>query len=248
MLARKALLTREKTRIVYTSYINGLAPVLWYRLRETGGTTVANSGSLAQTGTWAAGGGALGQTGALGANEAYDFDGAAASGSLVSTSAATEVNNAAALTIAALVNLDGAGGSGGVSYFFVDNGFVRALRINSASLPLRAFVANGGTAANTITVNNAVTTGAWQWVFMTYDDAGDRIIRLYRGISGAVAQLATTTETQGTAAASNGSGQINVGNHTGRANALDGRTDEFLFFDKVLSAAQMTQIVALSGV
>lgn len=226
----------------YEAYITSLAPLLWLRLRETSGTTPVNSGSLAGlTITWTAGAGALGQTGQLGANEAYDFDALAS----IITIAATASLDLATFTEVALVRPDAAGESsvGRISNYGSGTQFTQ---FNGALTALRAQV-GAGTAANTV-ATTGLTAATWALLFQTYDDAGDRKVRLYKGIAGAVAEYAYSTQDAATGTRSSvAASALNVGNRTLTDCTWDGLYDEFMMFNRILSAAEMLQITLLSG-
>lgn len=239
--AHKLLLLLSGGGLSYASYIASLAPVLWLRLRETSGTNAANSGSLgaAADGTWTPGAGAVGQTGQLGANEAYDFDGAASD---ILIPDATAINNVAVVTYATLFKADGAG-ENNIGMFYSSS--TRQFRINSSSFPVRMFI-SGTANANSVTNNSFISTGAYHWIFATFDNTGDRKVRLYKGISGAVTEATYTTQDAMTGPIVN-TATHHVGNNAAANGTFDGLIDESLIFDRVLTTAEMLQITTLSG-
>jgi hypothetical protein len=86
---------------------------------------------------------------------------------------------------------------------------------------------------------------------VSYNDAGDRKVHIHIGASGAVGECAYSTQTAATGTLSNLSGSgynLYIGNIYDQSGTFDGLIDEVLCFNKVLTAAQMLQIVRLSGV
>lgn len=223
----------------YADYIASLAPLLWLRLRETSGTSVANSGSLGGSGTWTAGSGALGQTGKLGANEALLFDGS------VSKIVSADNPKTPAFTACGLAfgNSQGENSAGAILHTgqqASDN----TLRVSGAGA-ITSGVDTDSTDAVTTSVNGAFETGKWIWYFATYDDNGDRKIYLYKGLAGALSNI-VSSQTAATGIRSN-SGGYQVGNFSD-VRTWDGLIDEVLLFPRILTSGEMLRIIQLSGV
>lgn len=227
----------------YVEYITQtINPVLWMRNRETSGTTATNSGSAGATLNGVIGGTTtLGQTGQLGANEAFLCDGAT---SIVTITNNALINQLSAATYAFLVNINSAG-EGSLGRFF-DAGTDRIF-FNSVSRNIQAMFAGSGGNAQTIT-SDAIATATWQWLFVTYDFSGDKIVRIYKGVSGTATQLATSTQTAGSGSKANNTSNKNLWNDATQARTMDGLVDEFFLVDRVLSNAEMQQIVSLTNV
>ena len=221
-------------------YVADATMPLWLRFRETTGTVAVNSGSAgaALNGT-IAGTTVLGQTGALGANEAFDLDG------LTSriTSAGVEY---ATFTIAMLVRPDNAG-EGNVGAFFSHANTVNRLQFSGSLNAITMKVAAGTDALSTTTTGLAAAI--WQWIFLTYADAGDRKIHLYKGVSGAVSEYAYSAQDAATGTKATMAGQtLTIGNRTANDVTFDGRIDEFKLHTVVRPIAWMTDLVRSKGV
>lgn len=228
----------------YEAAVTALAPAMWLRLRETSGTTVANSGTTA-AGTFTPGTGAVGQTGQLGANEAFRFDGA---DSKISVPASVLINNLTDFTWAVLCNFATAG-ENGAGNLLVDAGGNRILALISAT-PFRLnwqvwHTSDFSTRISAAGVQN-ITANTWAWVFATYT-AADKTPRLYVGRSGAVNELTYSTSTISVNALANSSGAMLTGNNNANTRTVDGLIDEAIIFPSVLTTAQMLSIVQASG-
>lgn len=238
------ILFEPQRRKTYASYVgNIIRPLVWYRHRETSGTVVANSGTLGNTldGVWTAGAGAVGQTGKLGFNEAYDYDGAA---SLTTIAANASLQNITAMTMAILCKPDSPGESN-VGTFSADNR--HQFRISGLNFPLRCFIVSSATAANSVTPDAFVASGVWHWVFCTFDNAGDRLIRFYKGVGGVLTEATYNTQTAMTGTLNNGGGGYIIGNISTAAQTFDGLIDEYFVKDRVLTLAEMQQIALLTA-
>lgn len=243
---RRALLGGASYASTLQSFVDAGTLPLWLRFRETSGTTAANAGSSGATlnATWTPGVGSVGQTGKLGANEAYLYD---ALNSKATIADATSIASAAVFTQAVLIRPATAGESNSGAFMYWDSNTQAYFKIDSNLNAVNVRVDTDATSANTLgTLTLAANT--WQWVFATYDNAGDRKLRLYKGVGGAVteataygAQTAATGNliAQGTA--------LVIGNRSANDNTFDGLFDEALRFNIVLSSAQMLQIVQQSG-
>lgn len=243
MVLNLARLMPAYSSLTYANYIASLAPLLWLRLRETSGTTVTNSGSVALNGTWTAGAGALGQTGKLGINEAYDFDGANSKIVLADNAA---IQALATYTIVALCNADGAGESSAGTILHLGAGVSGGFRRTGTS---NAWVMNfdtDGTDANSTTNVDFAPDGVWLCMFGTFDNAGDRTARIYKGVSGAVAEATYATQTPATGTRVTPIGAV-IGNFAD-VRTWDGLIDEVLIFNRILTAGEMLQITQLLGV
>lgn len=233
--------------LTYDQYIASLAPLLWYKFNETGGTAVINYGSLSSgNGVWTPGVGALGQTGLLGANQAYLFD---ALDSLVTGPASANINNANQFTYASLVKVSSAG-EASAARFHVDNGQQRSLFFASSISPFRLNWQIGAATTSGLVTSNAgqgLITNTWAWLFCTYDDTTDRRPHIFKGQGGAMAELAYSANNAAVGTLNNGSGALLIGNRPGSDRTLDGYYDELLFFNRILSTTEMTQITLLSA-
>lgn len=227
-LPRKTLLDQ------YAEYIASLAPVLWLRFREVSGTNVANSGSMAAVGTFTPGVGAVGQAGLLGANEAYDFDGADSKVQFANADVAAlkALTTQRSMILCFLDNL----GEASVGFLWtwgVNTSHV--WRINSTN---RMFgqIDTDGTNAAANTNNNEISDciGVWRLFFMDYDDTDamglGRKIRFFKSVpgSGVVTPLTLATDTAATGTVVEPSADYAVGNTTSQIFTFNGRIDELI--------------------
>lgn len=212
-----------------------VAPLLWARFTETSGSIVRNYGKLgeAQNGVWTLGAGALGQTGYFGVNHAADFDGLV---SKVSIPAIAAINALTKLTYGILFKADTFGelNLGGL---ILDTGENRQVRFNTNGA-VRAILAASGQ-ANSVTANSFVSTGVWTYLFMTYDDSGDRKIRLYKLVSGVLTEASYTTQTAATGTLANGVGDLVMGNAAAQHITFDGLIDDVFVDDRVYTSDEM---------
>src|SRR5690606_28615016 len=129
-------------------------------------------------GTWTAGAGALGQNGYFNNVNAYDFDALVSSVAIPSNAG---IQNLAAFTIVALVRPDGLGEGNAGTIFHLGATPSGGLRFATSNV-LGFSVDTDTTDAVAVTNNpaTALTLGNWALLFGTYDDAGDRLPRIYR--------------------------------------------------------------------
>lgn len=237
----------------YFDYVTGLAPLLWLRLRETSGTTVANSGSVAASGTWTPGVGAVGQTGRFGANEAYDFDALDSKIQFTSANIAA-LNSLTTQRWAFLLNADSLGETGNGILALYGNDFGHHFVRLASSNRLVANIETSGTDGSAITSNDEVSDliGGWRWIFMDYDD-GDamglgRKIRLFKSVpgSGVITPLALGTDIPATGTITTQTADLVIGNFTGQTRTFDGKMDEVIIQSGLWTTAIMQQISLLT--
>lgn len=89
---------------------------------------------------------------------------------------------------------------------------------------LRAYVGCATTPANAISDDNEISDiiGNWAWIFMDYDDAGTRKIRLWKAIDGIVTQLSLGTDQAGVGAVTAQTDDLFFGNSSGLSTTLAG--------------------------
>lgn len=232
----------------YVPYILSFSPLEWLRHNELTGVAVKNYGSLINAdGVWTAGVGALNQIGQLGVHEAYDFDGAV---SLITINYNAALDGLSEFTFAALVKADSAGeGNVGTIYTWGNNNTTATFRFVGASRALIWVHRYSITNMQTVTTT-ALTLGQWYWVFGTYSQSGDRFGHIYISSAGAAVEAAYS----GAPApiASVGTPTLNavspiIGNLAVAANTWDGLIDEVIWFPRVLTVAEMTNIIRLSN-
>lgn len=245
---RRRMQMQQMGSIRYADYAASLLPLLWYKFNEPSGTTVTNYGSLGSgDGTFTPGVGAVAQTDSMGAQEAYDFDGA---DSKVTGPTSTSINNAPIFSVAAKLKADTSGEATN-GYIWSDNGGNRVLLISSgASSPYRLSFGVWCTTMQALAVS-AVGSGVIQsddmWVFGTYDNTGDRTPHIYFGNAAAVAEATYSTSTPASNTLANASGALLLGNNSSNIRTWDGLFGEFMFFDRVLTLAEMRALTGLSA-
>lgn len=235
------------------AYLESLNPLVGLHLREGSGTVPANYGRLSVTTLWTPGVGALGQTGKLGPVEAYSFD--------ALNSRIRIVNNA---TLAAMTTQKygflckiNSLGEGNLGHLFGWSAGAAGANLNylivQATNKLNALINTDGTDAIATANNNQVAdiigAGVWAWLFMDYDDAGTRKIRLFKGLNGTVTTLSLATDQAATGSViSMGANNLGIFTNDGQSFTSDGLIDEVLIDDSLWTAAQMQTIVSLTGV
>ncbi|MEV4448515.1 LamG domain-containing protein [Streptomyces mirabilis] len=218
--------------MAYSDVVLADSPLLYYRLEETSGTTIADSGSLAVNGT--ATGLTLGQTGIAGTptGKAASFNGTTSRVEVATTNAfyndkswSAEAWFKCGATLANDYNTLVRRGSGG-SYVLL------RVRGSSNSNPnrLEAYVATGSGSVTLITATNTVNDNAWHHVVLTADGS---TLRLYLDGS----QKDSKAYPAGTVA-------IATSQFIGTAESLSewfsGTLDEVAFYGSALSATRVT--------
>lgn len=240
---RRRMQMQQMGSISYSDYIASLAPLLWHKYNEPSGATATNYGSLGsgQNGTYS--NATLAQTGQLGAGQAALWNGTT---TYVQISATAALETPTARTWCFLHNPT-SGGEGGNGRLFNWANAGNLLFQTNVNKVLYALIATSGVVPTSLTPSNFVTLSTWQWSFMTYDDAGDRKIRFYKGIGGAVTEATYSTQTAGTGTLSASGGDLYIGNRQLADGTYDGLIDDLVMFNYVLTTAQMLQITTLSG-
>lgn len=215
-----------------TSIADGSLPV-WLSLDETG-TVVKNWGSAGSAANGVADQITQQAGGIISPSHAAAFNGTT---SAIPTSIDSGWVPGAAVTIAALVRLDGLGGGRqGYIVIFSDRlifytNDARQIRVWLSGNKYRDFA-------------QGERYCAWAWYFMTYNDAGDRRPRVYLGMPGAITELSPGAAAySGTLSAASAA---TIGNRPDRARGLVGRLDEVLIYNRVIQTAEMQNIVTLT--
>lgn len=226
-------------QVNHDGYLSSLSPLLTLRYNEISGTTVKNYGSLgaAQDGAWTAGAGAQGQASPLGQNQAYDHDGL---NSKVTVPATAAINNLTALTYGIFFKAD-TFGELSLGGFFLDTAENRQFRFNTSGAIRGILTATG--AANSISANSFVSTGVWTYLLMTYDDAGERKMRFYKGVSGVLTEATYTTHTAASGTLGNGGGDLVVGNAAGQNVTFDGLISRAFVLGRMLPLDLMSKLM-----
>jgi hypothetical protein len=239
------LLPAYTAGLTYAQRVAALNPLLWLRNRETSGTNAANSGSAGATLDGTIGGTTtLGQTGQLGANEAFDFDGA--------TSLITVANNAAlaALTsreICFLCNMQTKGESSVGTFFNWGDSLTNRL-LNVATDTLQMQIDLATTDATTTLANSSINIflNKWAYLFFSYDDT-TKLISAYYGLNGVVTEFSYASQVTGVGGITAIAQNLIIGNRQSVDRTFDGLIDEVLYFGRTLTSAERLDITRLAG-
>lgn len=235
----------DKSRLAeFTDYINSLSPVFWYRFNEISGTNLVNYGSVgsAVNGTLTIGAGALNQTGRLGASNAYFFDGA---DTQIAIPSHTSIQNLVTFTIFGLVYANGLGENNSGSIYQIGGVSQGGFRYGGPSGTWLFDVDTDATNAQGIASSGQVPLSVWNSMFGTYNDIGDRIPRIYRGVSGVANELIYGNSTAGTGNRVTPTGAT-IGNFSS-VRSWNGLIDEVVVFNSILTQTQMNTITSIVG-
>lgn len=234
----------------HDALIASLAPINDYHFDELSGTTLINYGSAgaALNGTWTPGTGppvgALDQIGPFGAHQAYLFNGLDSRIDIPNTAA----HNALPVFTRYFFIKAASAGEGtfgqiytwGSSLGFGGMGFSGTL----ANIDIRVDAAT--TDARTVTTTG-VTAGQDTVLIATYDDGGDRKIRLYKCVAGGVVtEFAYSLQTAAVGTLTTAAGHYWLGNRTGIDTTFDGLFYRHATFPVELTAPQMAAIAAVA--
>jgi hypothetical protein len=246
-IRRRFLLTQGGSAplsVAFNAYVATLAPLFELRMNITSGTTITNQGSLGagQNGTLTLGAGALAQSSPLGAGEAIQWD-ALVTSLIVPNSAA--MDGVVAQTWCFLCKPLGLG-EGSAGRFF---NYVNSATQNATLTAAQAVTGSIGSTSSALSISsNTIALNTWQWFFMTYDNAGDRMVHLYKGVSAAVNEYAYGTQNAATGTQAVQGGSLYIGNRNVGDNTWDGLISRVMFFNRVLTAPERLQLTALAGV
>ena len=228
----------------WEQYITSLAPLAWYRQMQTSGTNEPNLGSVGAAANMTITSTTLGQTGKLGANNAYLYDGAA---SRLQTANNATLAGLLAFEYVFLINPSSAGEGGFGAFAFWANNFNPAFFFNGALTSVGGRVGNSGANFST-TTTSGFAADTWGLLFVAYNDAGDRKLHFYKGVSGAVSEFGYGAQPALTGTYNVPTLQLNVGNNAGQSQTFAGLMDEAIIFSGNLTPAQRTQLTLLAGV
>lgn len=235
--------------VTLESYLASLPFLVRYRMRQTSGTNEPNVGSLGSGLDMTITSTTLGQTGKLGANEAYLFDGAS---SRLQTPNNATLAGKTTWEYVFLVNPSSAG-EGGFGAFArwgdgagADGGCGLSFGGSLASLSMSIY--NTTPTIATTTTTTGLSAAAWALLFVAFDNAGDRKIHAYKGISGAVAEYAYGAQPALTGTYKAATAALNLFNQSAQNLTFAGLADFAGVVDGNLTPAQRTQITLLAGV
>jgi len=233
--------------LTWETYMTSLAPASWHRYRDSA-TPALNAGSLGSALDMTATNTTFAQTGKLGAGEAISLNG--------TTSLLTAANNA---TLAGyttwewvfLINPTSAGeataawlagwgtGLAAEGYFMRFNAATTAIKISLFNTLGSGFVTD---------TNTGIATSAWSLLFFSFDNAGDRKMHVYKGVSGAVSELGYSAQPAMTGTYRAPAAALNLYNDGSTARTFSGLSDEDATFNMNLTPTQRTQLCVLAGV
>lgn len=229
-------------------YLATLPFLALYKMQQTSGTNEPNVGSLGSAVNMTITSTTLGQTGKLGANEAYLFDGAVSR--LQCANNATLANKTAWEWVF-LVKPSGAGEINFGAFFCWGDGNPDNspnLLFNGGVSSLLCRVYNTTPTNFNTTTTTGLSTSAWSIVFAAFDNAGDRKVHLYKGISGAVTEFGYSAQPAMTGTYKAPTVALNLFNSSGQSVTFAGLGDFAGVVDGNLTPAQRLKIVQLAGV
>lgn len=136
----------------------------------------------------------------------------------------------------------GEGGNG--TYFMFASNNNRLLNSTATALAARRITSGTNPQAVTTTSFTNAVPGV---LYMEYDDSGDRLIHLYKGVAGAVAEFAYSAQPAATGTLSAEANSLNIGNDASAALTFNGEFRFFAWFNRVLTAAEKLQITKMLG-
>lgn len=232
--------------MAYTDVILADAPVAYYRLNETSGTTAADASGNGRNGTFT--GSTLNQTGLvpaiLSGNASVFFNNGGANYLTVPTSVRTALNGAAGITVEAWVKLEALGDSR--SLFAIPNisttlafeGFFNS--VGGLQLIARSISTESGVTDSVTAANGTFNAGTVYHIVAVVDYANNDLIIYKNGV-----QVAAKTDcafdfpalqNQTTAAS-----KIATNITSLSANVVDGWLDEVAIYGRVLTPAEILE-------
>lgn len=186
--AATRLLLFGRNRETLNTYLATLPFLALYKMQQTAGTNEPNVGSLGSAVDMTITSTTLGQTGKLGPNEAYLFDGA---NSRLQVANNATLSGKTAWEWVFLVNPSSAGESSFGLFFCWSATAItgQPLVIFSGAInSIEARIYNTTPTQFATITNGGMTAGTWALLFVAYDDAGDRLVHIRKGVSGAVTE------------------------------------------------------------
>lgn len=248
-LVEKMLLLKQRTTaatpVTWSSYLTSLALPAWWRMRDTSGVTVVNSGSLGSAVDLTATAWTMNQAGQLGSGEAGLADGA--------TTVLTCANNA---TLAGyspweaffLVRPSSAGEGSLGAFFMYGNAAPGPYGLFFHTIDsLKFSVWNTlGSEFSSITTTG-LTALTWCILFAAYGT--DKKIHIRKGISGGVSEFAYTAQDTLTGTYDVPTTAFNLLNATAQSRTFAGLVDEVGWIGgRTFTDAERLQMTVLAGV
>lgn len=142
-------------------------------------------------------------------------------------------------------------GEGGAGILYCWGNTINELRLGGAGSPtaIDSFITREDTSSTD--ARGDTTTGLmvdeWMCIFRTYDDAGDRKSRVYKGVDNTVSMLDDATFQAATGTLLAKSGDFNIGNRTLQDRTFDGLIKFVAWIPEVISEAVMQHITIRTG-
>lgn len=235
------------TEVTWPTYVTSLPLGAWWRMRDTSGTTVVNSGSIGSAIDLTATAWTMAQAGQLGAGEAGLSDGA--------TTRLQCANNAtlAGYTtweIFLLANATGIGeGNVGTYLSWGDGATQPSIRINTNVNNLFIRLRNTAPSSFDTITSAGIALNAWYMIFVAFDNAGDRKAHFYIGKNGAVTEPAYNAQPAMTGTYAVPSSTFQLMNIAGQTQTFAGLMDEAgVIGGRTFTAAERLQMTLLAGV
>lgn len=227
----------QTTAQILAAYIAGLTPLFWMD-GTMNGAAIKNLGSLGATqdGT---------PTAITVDSNGMNFN---ATTSVIQVTRSGSMDGITKMGWAFMVRPTSVGeNSSGVLYRYANTAAAGVL--NNINRALDMSVAATGN-ARSLTDNNflpAYNTVPY-WVFLEYENDTDRLIRIYKGLSGAITEATYATQTAATGTLTpNNSTPLNIGNRSVGDNTYDGWMRQVIFLPRPFTPAEKLQLVVLSG-
>lgn len=215
---------------------NTIAPVIWYRARETSGTNEPNAiNPGSNDGTIS--GCTLGQSGQLGTNEAYSWD---AVDDFVSSPQGAHINGILPATWIALVYANSRGEGNAARLFAKTSDVVLQISSADATSPYSVIASvnySGGQLQ--ITWNNVLLVSTWTILGLRLN--ADNTLDLF--VNGSI----QATSSAGSGSKSSNTNPVYIGNNSTQVGTFDGKIDEFIFENSAISDANMLTMAQLAG-
>lgn len=233
---RRMLILGRRGEDAYESYVNSLAPVGWWKLDETSGTVAANSGTggAALNGTQEAC--TINTDGII--DRAYTWNGTAPNGSVVTVPNDASINALTTQRWAFLVRLDSLGVSSAGRLLAWGTSTLLTC-VSNNRLQAIVYASDTNAAATTATGQISDLIGNYAWIFVDYDDATTKRLRIFKALGGVVTQLTLATDTAAVGTVNTQLSPLAIGNRTVRDFTLDGAIDEVIFSDGLWSLSEM---------
>lgn len=232
--------------VTFASYMASLGHLLFLPTNETSGTTAENLGSLgdAADGVLTPGTGGVGATTPMGPNTAYTFDGA---DTIITVPNNATINGLTKFTYGIYIKAAGAGESNVGRFMGTSGGAARSWRIGSASLPVSSFLTSSLVTAFSVTANNFIALNTDYFLFQTYNNDGDRKIRIYKyPVGGSLIEATYVTQDAMTGTIVIPSFDLVIGGQAAGAVCFNGKLGKPFINSNVFSEALMAQIGALA--